>query len=144
MAGLCKFDWIIEGQLFYVKWPEAIDAEGAKIFKDGVLAYLAHSPREKIHYISDTRSIQKLPAINEVRDTVSLLKNDKMGWTATLAPKQTIVRMMVQILVRLTPLQVHFVDDADEAISFLQNADPALPDLAPYRETIIALGSASV
>jgi hypothetical protein len=141
MAGLCQFNWVIEGRLFYVRWPEAIDAEGARLFKDGVLNYLAQSSSPKTHYISDTRPLKHLPTISEVRDTVSLLKQDTMGWTVTLAPNQAVVRMMVQILIRLTPLQVQFVDDVDMAIAFLAEVDPTLPDLAPYRDRIIALSS---
>lgn len=136
MTTSCRFDWIIEDRLFYVKWPETIDDEVVEYFKQEMLRYLLPSSAPKVHFISDMRQAKKLPGLNMVRDNAAIISNDKMGWVMAMASNNALIKMLVTVVTRIFPIHVHFVDNLDEAIRFLNDADPTLPDLAPYRARI--------
>jgi hypothetical protein len=137
--GFCQLSWIIEGRVFYVKWPEIIDHEGTIAFRADMTTYLSQATGAKVHAVSDTYLVKQLPKIQEIQQAMSVIKHDNLGWIVSLEPNHGLVKMMAQVISRIRPMHVRFVKDVDEAIRFLNEGDPTLPDLTPYRDQIEAL-----
>src|SRR5688500_9468730 len=108
MTTLCHFDWIIEGRLFYVKWPEVINDEVVTYFKQEMESYLQPDIAPKVHFISDMRLAKQLPGLNTVRDNAALITNDKMGWVMAMASNNALIKMLVAVVTRIFPIHVHF------------------------------------
>jgi hypothetical protein len=133
---LCQFNWIIQDRLFYVKWPQVISEQVIDNFKSDMHSFLLSSDVSKIHYISDLRETTHLPSLGEVKEQAALLNHDKTGWVVVLTSNNGLVKLLIQVIMRLFPIHLRFVNDLDETIVFLQNVDPTLPDLKPYRDQL--------
>jgi hypothetical protein len=141
MTTLCRFDWIIEDRVFFVKWPEVINEDVIEYFKNEMEHYLLPSSASKVHFISDMRLTKQLPGLTTVRDNAALITNDKMGWVMAMASSNTLIRMLVSIITRIFPIHVRFVDTLEEAAYCLNEVDPTLPDLRAYHDQIEAFAS---
>jgi hypothetical protein len=134
-----KLTWIIEDRLFFLKWPQSVDVEVVRDFTEQVVAAMEAGKAETIHYISDTRPMKGFPMMKDVRPILDSFKHPKMGWTISLGGFNPALKTMVHIVSGALGMKVRTVANVDEAIQFLKENDPTLPDLAPYKAMISTL-----
>lgn len=136
MKPVCELTWIIEDRLFFLKWPQIVDADVIRDYTHQVMEAMDSSKSDNVHYISDTRPMKGFPSMKESKQLLDSFKHPKMGWTISLGGFNPAMKTMVHIVSGALGIRVHTVTNIDEAVRFLNESDPSLPPLSQYKSKL--------
>jgi hypothetical protein len=97
------------------------------------------SPAATVHFITDYRAVTQLPPVT-VQSKAQIGSHPKLGWVLVIQNGNKFMQFATTVLAGIFKARLRYFTTFEEAITFLQTADPTLPDLQDprYRQNLPA------
>jgi hypothetical protein len=127
--------WLVPDRVIYM-WASGDISPGVREWMNTQAVYLYHScATPRIHLFIDTRQVTDQS--RATRQDQPAIWHPRRGWCVTLgAIRNPVLRALLNPLLHLFRAYIQDFASNEDAIAFLQKADPTLPDLQPYWEAI--------
>jgi hypothetical protein len=129
--------WLVPERVIYV-WSAGEITPGVRDWMNTQVIYLYHScANPKIHLFINRQDVTRLSKATR-RDQPAIW-HQRRSWCVTVgALSSTPARILANAMLTLLRVKVRDFGSNEAALHFLQQADPTLPDLAPYWQALKA------
>ncbi len=134
--------WLLEHRVSYMQFEGAVTLDELREAITVWIDMLDASPDALlVHSVQDVGNITSFPShLKVVKDVVTPAhEHPRMGWVVTVNLNDAIIRFLVTMVEKLTRSRQRFVDTPDDALAFLNQVDPLLPNLHTIDRTQITL-----
>ncbi len=120
--------WLLPGRIIYVHWScqLTINDLTAANQRTKTLLESGEAPIHLIRNDSQLRPGTTPFSINQLVTTVNAIRNPVMGWAITIGNSPGHVTIATNLYCKVMHIRHHRAASIDEAIRFLQQADPTL------------------
>lgn len=133
MASQCV--WQLKDRIIYVRLSGIVDVHDLRNGNATISRYLAESKGRSIHVLFDCREVKQIAlGVVQIHLELQYLHHPLLGWVVIYGMNRSVEQMvgfLTSVILRLTKLRVHEVGTWDDAVTFLQSADPSLPASIP-------------
>jgi hypothetical protein len=126
------FYWLLEDKVSYLVFSGDVTLDELHEGNAVGIAMMESAPDTLlIHSIHDAHNVTSFPnSLKAVMDTARTSReHPQMGWSVSVGLANPITRFVVTMVEKLTQSRQRYIDTLDEALTFLNDVDPSLPDL---------------
>lgn len=129
--------WMVPERVIFV-WSAGEITPTVREWMNTQVIYLYHScANPQIHLFINRQDVSKLSRATR-RDQPAIW-HPRRGWCVTVgAVANPLARILINAIMRLMGLNVRDFGSNEDALHFLQQTDPTLPDLQSYWQTLKA------
>jgi hypothetical protein len=124
--------WLVPNRVIYVEAAGAVDARVSQWIGSEIVSLIHSCSTARVHLLGDVRGVTSLSPNLNVRGS-SVLTHPRRGYYVTVGATQNraLARLLV-IVMNLIGLQYRDYATFEDALTFLSQSDPSLPDLSDY------------
>lgn len=129
-----EIGWLVEGRVSYFRYMGDIHIDEVMEASQIGLTLIEQTDAALLHTIQDNHAMTSFPKrvaplVKSVRDSLS---HPRMGWMLSVGLENELTRFVATFVSNITRTRHRIVADLPAAKTFLNQIDPALPDLTPF------------
>lgn len=95
-----------------------------------VTAFLDEGEPPMVHILVNTESAyDQMVQISYAQQVLTFIKHEQLGWLLPYGPTKRIRHFAASVLTQAAGVRYRYCKSLDDALDFLQQADPTLPEL---------------
>lgn len=129
--------WLVPDRVIYM-WAQGDVSASVRTWMNTQAIFLYHScATPKVHIVLDMQNVTARP--KGTKKDRPAVWHPRRGWIVSIgAVRHHLARQIVNFVLNLMHLNYMDTETPEQGLALLQQADPTLPDLKPYWETLTA------
>lgn len=122
--------WLVEKRVIYYEVGGKLSLADLQTLNDVITGYLNEGePGHLVHALIHVKPIPETPRLADLLKTCDYLQHPRYGWAIFWGFQNPFLNMLAYWVYIATKVRYRAVANEQEAILFLQDVDPSLPDL---------------
>lgn len=124
-----EISWLVEGQVIFARLSGVLTDQDAHHYDEHMRYYLNWGSVPLVHVVVDCRKVQELPHFQSLAH-MQFIHHPRLGWSVSAGSRgNKVVHMLMSMLSQIGRGRLRQMDEIGEALNFLRELDPSLPDL---------------
>jgi hypothetical protein len=116
--------------LFIVTWGR-MTPEELHTYDESIIAIMDAATVPHLHAIYDYSQAEAMPSLKELA-ALQGGRHPKVGWSIFVGVPSQFLKFLITVTVQVMRARMKVFDTYDDALSFMQQADPTLPNLKQF------------